>query len=303
MDIFFTEKRKYAAAVSVPLVLCLLMITFPATALMSGQEALNVWLDNVVPSLFPFFVCINFLGEIGADRYLPVKVYPLIMSVFAGYPSGPLIIGNMRRKGEISTREAENLLSYCSTSGPVFMLGTVGAGFLGSHRAGTIIVVSHYLGCLCNYLVFSRKSTGRPAEKPLKLQAFPDDYMECLTFSVIKAFRSLIMILVYITIFMLITEILLKAVHIPEETAVEAVFKGFFEMTGGCSCLASAEASIIMKTAVASAVISWGGLSVILQTLTMISGCGISAFYVVKIKAFHGIFAGIISVFLAVHML
>ena len=36
----------------------------------------------------------------------------------------------------------------CSTSGPVFITGAVGAGMLGNSRAGLLILLAHYLSLI-----------------------------------------------------------------------------------------------------------------------------------------------------------
>ena len=65
-------------------------------------------------------------------RALGPGAFPFIMSVLSGYPMGAKVVGDLKRSGEITLREAKRLMSFCSTSGPAFMAGAVGAGMLGS---------------------------------------------------------------------------------------------------------------------------------------------------------------------------
>ena len=49
------------------------------------------------------------------------------------------------------------LATFCSTGGPIFIIGTVGGVYLKSAAAGAIILVSHILGALANGLLNRRR--------------------------------------------------------------------------------------------------------------------------------------------------
>ena len=115
-----------------------------------------MWMTDVLPALLPFFICANFLQNIGIMRYLKSGVFPFVMSVLSGYPMGAKIIGDLRRRGEISLSEAKRLVSFCSTSGPAFMMGAVGVGMLGSAVGGAVIAAAHYIGAAVNGILYTR---------------------------------------------------------------------------------------------------------------------------------------------------
>ena len=128
MDIFRLGKKKILAAAFLTLSCCLLMVIFPTTALYSARKGISLWLGNVLPALLPFFICANFLQNIGVIRFLKSGVFPFAMSVLSGYPMGAKIIGDLKRGGEISLNEARRLMSFCNTSGPAFMVGQSALG-------------------------------------------------------------------------------------------------------------------------------------------------------------------------------
>lgn len=68
-----------------------------------------------------------------------------IVSVSSGYPAGARLVSMLRQNRKIDVIEAQRILSFCSTSGPLFILGAVAVGMLGSLEGGTVILVSHYL--------------------------------------------------------------------------------------------------------------------------------------------------------------
>ena len=153
MGIFKFSRKKIILAGVMTSACCVLMVVFPSIALCSARKGISLWLSNVLPALLPFFICANFLQDIGVIRIFRSGVFPFVMSVLSGYPMGAKIVGDLRRDGEISQREAMRLMSFCSTSGPAFMVGAVGAGMLGSGMLGGIIAAAHYAGAFLNGLL------------------------------------------------------------------------------------------------------------------------------------------------------
>ncbi len=40
---------------------CLIMVVFPEVTATASKEAINLWLNSIVPTLLPFFIVANFL--------------------------------------------------------------------------------------------------------------------------------------------------------------------------------------------------------------------------------------------------
>ena len=314
MDIFCSGNKKTAATVILTVVCCILMVAFPSMALRSARKAIDLWMLDVLPALLPFFICAGFLQNLGVMRYLGRGIFPFAMSALSGYPMGASIIGNLRHSEDISLDEAKKMLSYCSTSGPAFMIGAVGAGMLGSGQIGMIIAVSHYIGALINGFIhggislkprseiktndFDHKSNnGVLIQKPLQ---------DAFTESILISLKSVGIILAYIVMFMFITDIItVSGVLVGiEKPWAEALLKGLVEMTVGCEAAAGCIGiSKTVKCVVCTFMISWGGLSVIGQTMSMLSGTGITVGYVVAMKFTHGLFSAAAAFTIALFML
>lgn len=275
---------------------CILMVIFPTIALYSARKGISLWISNVLPALLPFFICANFLQNIGVIKVLKSGVFPFVMSVLSGYPMGAKIVGDLKRSGDISLNEAKRLMSFCSTSGPAFMVSAVGAGMLGSGLLGGIIAVSHYAGALINGLVYGRLLGRDPSGgmTALKSQAPDKGLQESFTDAILLSFRSLGIVLAYIVLFMFVTDLLhmCGVFSLVESPALRALVKGFFEMTVGCGAVAECTSiTASVKCVLCSAIMSWGGLSVLGQSMSMLSGTGISIKYLFVSKLTHGLFA------------
>lgn len=306
MDIFDLRKKKILAAGLITVICCILMVVFPTVALYSARKGISLWLTNVLPALLPFFICANFLHNIGVIRILKSGVFPFAMSVLSGYPMGAKIVGDLRRGGEISLNEAKRLMSFCSTSGPAFMVGAVGAGMLGSGLLGGIIAASHYIGAMVNGLIYTRiygrDSIGAlmcPAPQNISMQ-------EAFTDSILSAFKSLGIVLAYIVLFMFITDVfhMCGVFSVLPGAELRALLKGFMEMTVGCGAVAECvAASEQVKCVLCAAILSWGGLSVMGQSMSMLSGTGISLGYLLVSKFTHCIFSAVTALILTLFML
>lgn len=306
MDIFmFRKKKSYTIAVFFTLAACVLMIVFSELAVLSAKKGISLWLSNVLPAMLPFFICVNFLTYIGVATMLPVQVFPFAMSVLSGYPMGAKIIGDFCRNGIISKGEAKWLITFCSTSNPVFMIGAVGTEMLGMQKAGVLIALSHYLGAVCNGLCYSFFSKKESVTKSLASEKKDYDVLEQLTNAIFSAFKSLGIILAYIIMFMFLSDLLdyMGVFQFFDDSAGESLVRGIFEMTVGCSYLDFADVFMGYKCVLATMIISWSGLSIIGQSMSMLSGTGISLMFLIMTKLSHCFFAGIIALFLGKLML
>ena len=306
MDIFVVKKRNLIIASGAAVICCILMVLLPTTALYSARKGISLWMKDVLPALLPFFICANFLQNIGVIRLLKSGVFPFAMSVLSGYPMGAKIIGDLRRQGEISQDEACRLLSFCSTSGPAFMIGAVGAGMLGSGAIGMTIACAHYLGALLNGFIYGKiYPSGRMVELE-RAGVRKQSIQEAFTEAIIMSLKSLGIILAYIVLFMFAADLmnLSGILSLTESQEIRALIKGIMEMTVGCEAAAACKAaSDSMKCVICTFIISWGGFSIIGQTMSMLAGTGVSLRYVIITKLTHGLFSAVIAFLMSIFML
>ncbi len=301
----FIDKKMYIAAALTAVTVCILMVICPDMAVLSAKKGIMLWFSDVLPALLPFFICINFLNSIGVVKGLPLPLFTFTVSAMSGYPMGAKVTGDLYRNGYIDGNYARRLASFCSTSGPAFMIGAVGVGMLGSETAGTIIALSHYAGAAINGMFYSVLLPGGTRKCSLKKETVQYNLMEELTKSIFSAFKSMAIILSFIIFFMFIMDVA-EYFILPdtvEGPATRGVIKGFLEMTMGCAELSDPCVSLRKASTLASMMISWGGLSVIGQSSSMLAGTGITVKFIIFTKATHSIFSGIIALFMGSLML
>jgi len=180
---YFYLKASYRVVYVKKLVLpltCLLfiacLIIFSKTAVNAAAKGLDLWLNIVFPSLFPFFVASELLNGTGFIRATGVILEPvmrplfnvpgcgsfaLLMGVTSGYPVGAKITAGMRKENLLTKSEAERLLAFSNNSGPLFIVGAVAVGMFKMPRVGPFLLICHIAACITVGVLFGLFSRSR----------------------------------------------------------------------------------------------------------------------------------------------
>ena len=147
-----------------------LVVCGAGTSMEAAKSALVLCAQTVIPSLFPFFVISSFMvntgfvscaGKIAAPisrRLFKVSgsgAVVFVMGILCGYPTGAKMVSELYENKEISRNEAMRLLPFCNNSGPLFVIGAVGAGMLGSTRLGVTLYAVHVVSAVLTGIFFS----------------------------------------------------------------------------------------------------------------------------------------------------
>ncbi|WP_432400655.1 nucleoside recognition domain-containing protein [Wukongibacter sp. M2B1] len=134
------KKIKFFVLVSIVFVMVFYILVYPSEIIEATRSGIILWANVVLPSLLPFFIGAELLVGLGLVKFIGVLIEPIIrpifnvpgeasfvfaMSITSGYPIGVKLTSNLRRNGDISQSEAQRIISFCSTSGPLFMIGAV----------------------------------------------------------------------------------------------------------------------------------------------------------------------------------
>lgn len=318
--------RKFSTVLFIIFMLFLLLI-YPKEAIEAAKDGINLWLYVVVPSLLPFFIINDILISLKVPENIahflsPVTGflfntsgyggYVFIMSIFSGYPAGGKIVSRLVREKKISPMEGQQILTFSSTSGPLFIIGAVGAGMLKSTKAGYILYISHILGAVLNGFIFkfifkqnnslihktkNKSFLQEPLPKEAFTQAIKGSLVICgLIGGYIILFSVLISLLERIKFFSLLSIILRDIFFISKNTSyiISSLIKTSLEISNGCSIVSSLLIDFNSKIIFSSFLIAFSGLSIIGQVSSVISGTKISVKKYFLSKILHGVFSSAI---------
>ena len=319
------------------LIICLfpiLLIVFSNKNMEAAKSGLALWYTSVIPSLFPFFIAtellgytrvIDFLGKIFNKIMRPVfnvpgeGIFPLLMGIISGYPVGAKIVSNFKREKICTEIECERLIAFTNNSGPLFILGTVGISLFHSLHVGICLLISHLLSCILVGFCFRwwKKNTEkniytRDSSSNYKRNISFANLGEILSKSISSSINSILMIGGFVVLFSVISSILestkiitfLSFIFSPlfhllniSNTFFAPLFTGFVELTNGLQKLSNIEFSAT-SLYISSFILCFGGLSVLLQVLSIIAKEKISIKPYIIGKLLQGVFSVIITFFL-----
>ena len=314
------------------------ILIFPHEAYQSALSGLNIFLQSVFPALLPFFIASEVFVGLGMVDFLSVLLNPVmgpvfrcpgsssfiwIMSMTSGYPAGARITALFLKQKRITAYEAQRILSFSSTSGPLFIIGAVAIGMMGTVEGGTIILISHYSAAFLLGLVFrfyrsfgyqyekhrtglgqalaaltnTRKKDKRPIGQVVGDAVRNSVHILLVIGGFIILFSVIIDLLLHIRIIDWIASIAavpLKWLSI-EKSLLKAVTAGLFEVTTGCKLISRSAVTLQAKLAASSFLIGWSGLSIHAQTASLLTGTGVRFRIYLLGKFLHGLLSAIIA--------
>lgn len=346
--LLFVLLKEYAPAVpyiSKIILSCLVIlfvasvVIYPAESFSAAFEGLNTWFNVVCPSLLPFFIgsdllinlgIVGFIGSLLEPVMRPVfnvpgcGSFPLVMSITSGYPVGPKVVVELYKNRSCTKTEAQRMLSFCSTSGPLFMIGAVAVGMLHFKESGTIIALSNYLGAIAVGLIFRfykvhEKSPSYISSRSMKrtikglIDSFKKDnkpFGLLLGSAVKNSIDTLLLIGGLIVLFSVIIKLLtlsgfinvfskllclvLKPIGV-SGSIITPASSGLFEITIGSKMVSSSNALMTQKIVAISGIIAWSGLSVHAQVASIMSMTDLSFGTYIISKVFHSLFTFIFA--------
>lgn len=136
--------------VSVLLIL-LLMCFNPEKVNDGAKRGIEISLQIIVPSLFPFMFFICLLVS-SVKKLNVLTVY--LLSAIGGYPIGTKLANELFKEAKISKKTAEIMPCFCFNAGPGFIVSAIGYGIFGSKKTGAILLFSHLFSSFIIMLVF-----------------------------------------------------------------------------------------------------------------------------------------------------
>ncbi|WP_337034478.1 sporulation integral membrane protein YlbJ [Paenibacillus illinoisensis] len=341
------------------LVLCFLMILFPAETWHASVRGLSIWWDVLFPSLFPFLVLSELLLGFGIVHFLGTLLNPLMRPLFrvpgsggfvfavscaSGYPTGAKLTAQLWDQKLVTREEGERLVAFTTSSDPIFMIGAVSVGFFHNVAVAPVLVASHYAAAFIVGLLMRfhgrAASSSSPSPTPSTSTVKPKGsrliqaihamhearmadgraFGELLRQAVSSSLRLIIIVgglVVFFSVMMELlvqtgslgvlyqmTEQLLTLMNLPPALS-QGLVGGLFEVTLGAKEAGGAGTAVplVYKAAAAAFVLSWGGLSVHAQIMSILSNTPMRYGPFLFARAIHALIAPVLVLLLWVPLM
>ncbi len=296
-----------------------MLLAYPNEVIGASMRGILIWWDVLFPSLFPFLVLAELMLGFGIVHFFGSLLDPLMRPLFrvpgiggfvmtmgfaSGYPMTAKLTAKLWEDKLINREEGERLVSFATTSDPIFLIGAVSVGFFHDARLALVLGAAHYGTAILLGLLMRFHSGGRmspPASVQGKGRILARSFramhearmMDGRPFGImlqqaIRAAIQLIFVIGGLVVFastilevLTIAQVLrfiqdtfaslLGLAGVPRELS-QSLVDGSFEVTLGAKAAGGASASIplVYKAACGAFVLAWAGLSVHAQIISLL---------------------------------
>lgn len=251
------------------------------------------------------------------------------ISYASGYPVGAKLTAKLWEQKQISREEGERLVAFTTTSDPIFLIGAVAVGFFHMPALAGILAIAHYgSGLIVGLLMRFHGPKSSPEIEPEVLPAegnrlknafyamhrAREEDGRSLGQIVQQAISSSLQLMIVVgglvVFFSVILELFTQAgfmngmyhsleqvllfMGLPKELS-QSLVGGLFEVTLGARYAGTLEGiPLIYKVAAAACILSWGGLSVHAQVISILNSTPLRYLPFMFARAVHAILAAAI---------
>lgn len=279
------------------------LIAFSKSNILSVQSSLDLFLNAIFPSLFPFLIVCELLSYTFVFSFLSTKfgrimnsvfnvssigAYPFVLGLFSGYPVGARIVSSLRQENKISKSDGEKLLVFTNNAGPIFILGTIGIGMYGSAKIGFLLYFIHIISSITIGIILGK------LYRNMYRDAVSSTYMDFSTFgeivssSIKKAFYTLSTVCGFVILFSLVISMIQVSgiLNFINNIWIQNFILGLIEITSGINLISGiSSTNLLVKLLFTSFLLGTGGISVLLQVWSVISDSDLSIkpYFIAKI--------------------
>lgn len=255
----------------------LILILDAKTAIAGATEGLQLCLQVLIPTLFPFFIfSILLTGALGATK-LPAKNGCFFIGLLGGYPTGAKSISDSLRSGQINREEAKWLLSFCNNAGPSLIFG-IGMVLFDDLLACFSLWIIHIMsalmvGCLTPKISKTKSNSSS--------KEFPS-----VSVAMKQAIVTMTTVCGWVILFRTLQTVLGRWIFWFLPKTLQIILIGFLELSNGC-CMLIEIGPKGLQFILFSAFLGFGGFCVTMQTVSVLSANRISIRHYLPSKMAH----------------
>ena len=273
-----------------PAALCsagiMFLILDSKTAFQGAVDGIGLCTSVIVPSLLPFFLLCPILSSIciGAKSRILNALEKLcgmprgsgslfLIGMIGGYPTGASTIHGAYKSGSLNRNDAERMMGFCCNAGPGFLFGVLGSVF---ERMELLWIIwgTHLLSAVLVAVLLPRRNAN-PSSIPLR-DTLP------FTAALNLAIRNIASVCGWVILMRILISFCKRWFLWLLSEEVQVLIVGLMELTNGCCDLYSVSIPHLQYM-LANVFLSFGGVCVFLQTVSVTPGLGTGMYFPGKI--------------------
>lgn len=276
----------------------LILILDSKAAFTAAEEGVNLCARTIIPSIFPFLALSIFMNQAFIGIPMPILKSAarmmglsegtesiLVSSFLGGYPAGAQAVVQHYEAGSITKETAEKLLAFTNNAGPSFIFGMISHMFTQKWVPWIIWLIHIFSAFFVSQFM---RISSEPAVS--LTNASTSGSME-------RAIRISASICGWVILFRIIIDATLRYLpkNIPSFLAV--MITGMLELSNGCLALDRIH-DFPLRFILCCAMLSFGGLCVTMQTLSVIKDLKIKYYLFGKgLQMIISVLTGIIFIY------
>lgn len=288
-------KRKI---LSVLLLSVFFLFLFYRNAVISGAlGGLVLWYRYVLPTLLPFMILTQIMLQTdtvylvsriagGFMRYFPgvsgYGCFAVIAGFLCGYPMGAKVTSDLVVGRRISPDEGAYLLSFCNNMSPMFILGVLFRNYIPEHVLHLpffLILTDSPLLCSQIFRIYYTRMPRIHSVKYLTCTTSSSARSADISFGTIlnRSITESADAIIRVALYMMLASIWMHMLDqiILTDGVGKTLLLSTFEITTGLELLSGLAISRNIRYLIMLALTSFGGISSILQTMSMIQESGL----------------------------
>lgn len=208
------------------IIICALLLIFSKECAGGALSGIEMCINVLIPSLFPFMAVSSFIVKSGASAVLgkpfgkimkyvfglnPEFAPVLLLSVTGGYPVGAKCCSELYRSGNADINECKRAAMFMVCAGPGFLVSFIGMSVYDDKKIGTVMLCSQIFSVLITGIasrIINRGKITQQKQKIKESKKIKISVTKALVESVADASRGMLSICSFVIIFSAIAGIL-----------------------------------------------------------------------------------------------
>lgn len=263
----------------------LCIILKPAIAFNATITGLRLWALTVLPGLFPALVATSFILKVFPMNNASSYIYIIAAGILCGFPIGAMLCGQIHKQNK-DEFISENIMAFCNISSPSFIINYIINESLKNIFPCVIVLMCVYLPvieCIIFLLLKYKnaiftKHTGSSETVRNTIKDKSDDSDSCKLTVILdnimtSSVKSMLKLGAYIVAFSCIAAYIYEFPFM--SITLKSIVCGITEITNGIYLCSSLNINNTAKIILITAVNAFGGISTLMQTISMINNTGI----------------------------
>lgn len=247
----------------------ILLILDTKTAIGGAKDGIDMCMRSLIPSIFPFIIVSSYLTQNLIGRHLAV-MRPInklcripkgfeslfLIGIIGGYPTGAQSVYHAYQTGTLKRTDAQRMIIICNNAGPSFIFGIIGRFFSSSITVWALWGI-HILSAVIIGMILP----GNKNEWKILGQGQKKSFITIVQ----NGAKTMLNICSWVILFRILIAYTNKLFVQNMNSAQITLVHGFLELANGCLSLGKIPNEPV-RFVLCSAMLSFGGLCVFLQT-------------------------------------